>query len=486
MKLWTRIALACLLLVSAPLAFAWSMGLYDEVESRRIRGELSAVGAALLERAARDPAFLDDAVSLDVFARVHEVLVRVMARDGLVTATTEAELAEGRISRRWWFRRVADFFFGPGGAPDLAAFEQAQGPLSGRPEVKEARAGGLPVDGMARPDRSSMLVFSRALPVGEGRIVHLTQVSRRSVRALYDVRFQLLKLTLALLGGAAVMAVWLGWSVVGPLRRLQQGVRAWRAGERQARLALPRRDEIGDLSRDFDALAVALEERVERTARVTADFAHDLKNPLATVRASAELLEEGAPLDSERRARLAHRIAEASEHIARSVDGMLVLARLEEELGEEGRRVVDLVASSREVVAGMREAIEAAGLVVEVVAGEEALEVVGVEPRLRQALQNLLDNALVFARERVEVRLERREGRVDWVVSDDGPGVSEGNRDKIFGRFFTARPRGAASGTGLGLSIVASIAEAHGAQLSLDPATEGASGATFRLTFMAG
>jgi signal transduction histidine kinase len=113
----------------------------------------------------------------------------------------------------------------------------------------------------------------------------------------------------------------------------------------------------------------------------------------------------------------------------------------------------------------------------------EPATVWGVEDRLEELARNLVDNARVFARSRIRVSVRAGE-RVVLEVEDDGPGVSEGNRDKIFQRFFTLRPEGAERGSGLGLAIVRTIAAAHGGEVELaDPGELG--GARFRVTLPA-
>jgi signal transduction histidine kinase len=110
------------------------------------------------------------------------------------------------------------------------------------------------------------------------------------------------------------------------------------------------------------------------------------------------------------------------------------------------------------------------------------LLVSGVEDRLAQAVVNLVDNALSFARRLVLVRLAVHQGQAVISVADDGPGVSPGNRDKIFTRFFSVRPAGRDQGAGLGLAIVAAIARAHAGRVELGEEGEGAlGGACFHL-----
>lgn len=474
--------MACLLLVSSPLAVAWGMGLYDRVEVGRVRHALRRTTDLLAAEARRrGPNALAGGPTewLHTFGRRHDVLIRVLDEEGRVVAATDATFADGRISRRWWFRRAADYFFGPEGPPDLIAYEAEIGPESERAEVMKALASGLPAERVREPPAANMFAFYRVVPIeGTGRLLYVTRVSRRSARALYDLRFQLLKLTLGLLIGAAAMGLWLVWTVVQPLRRLQRRVHSSiRAGGARD-LSLERNDEIGDLARDFDKLARRLNDRLEQTAQVTADFAHDLKNPIAAVIATAEMLETNEEISEDRRHRLARAAHQAARHMRRSVDAMLELARLDEALPKEERGRVDLAAVAGRVVARRAERPRAKALSFEHDLSPSAVE--GVEMRLTQLIENLLDNAEVFASSRILVRVRGEGDEVLIEISDDGDGVAEGNRDKIFERFFTARPEGVEPGSGLGLAIVSAIAEAHGGGAEL--ATEGPlPGATFRV-----
>lgn len=458
------------------------MGLYDNLIARRIDGELDEASAELASAVSeRGADRVDEREWLGEFARRHGLLARVIAADGRRLSMTEPAHAEGRVWQASWLQSAADFFFGPEGPPDLLAHEAALGPEAERDEVRRAVADGHTAAAMRTSPGSTMQVFYRAVPLPGGRVVYLARVSRRSARALYDFRFQILKLTLGLSVAAAMMAAWLGWSVIVPLRRLQASVRAYLVVGSAKRLAMPRADEIGDLSRDFDVLATRLEGRLEHTARVTADFAHDLKSPLASVTAAAEILAGEKPIDVDRRSRLAVVVGRAAQHIERSIEAMLVMARLDEQLPREERTAVDLSL----LVARERDRLLELGEREIDLAADEDVVVTGVETRLEELVQNLTDNAALFAQRRIRLAVRRVADEVVIEVEDDGPGVSEGNRDKIFERFFTHRPSAAPAGSGLGLSIVRTIALAHGGDVALSAPSK-LGGACFRVTLPSG
>jgi signal transduction histidine kinase len=477
MRLRHKILVLCVALVLAPVAIAWLGGMYERWVSKSIPAELRQISDALVAEAPRT----SDAAGtwLDTFARKHRVFVRWVDARGSLVHGTDPLNGEGRVIRdRGFFGGVADFFYGPQGAPDILAFEQSLPPILERDEVRSALAG-RPAETVREPASATMLVFYRAVlaPDGHG-VLYVARASRRTVRALYDLRYQLLQLSLVLLVVASGMGLWIGWRVVRPVSRMQQAIHRYLATGKSVPLAMNRRDEIGDLSRDFEQLASRLERRLTETSRVTADLAHDLRSPLSTVTASAELLATG-PLDDERRRRIAGAIAEAARHMTDSVQALLALARLDETLASEPRSPIALDALAARVVEEYQGDLVHRGkqLSVEHTAKPTVL---GAEERLAQALRNLIDNAVSFCRASVLVRVDERAGAAVIEVLDDGPGVSPGNRDKIFRRFFSARQPEQSSGTGLGLAIVETVAHAHGGRVELSDGCE-LGGACFRL-----
>lgn len=449
----TRIVVACLALVCAPVVVAWLMGGYDRVEIIQTEADLREIPA-------------DEDASIDALAREHSVYLRRYDATGALVGASNARWGDGRVSRMWLWAWLADVFFGPEGPPDLLLYDETLRPILERPEVRaaleERRAS---VEWRMLPTGSAYVLF-RAIPLDDGGFLYASRLSRRSVRALYDLRFQMLKLTLALAVGALFMGAWLAFSVVSPLMKLQRRVRNNLAAGTAEPIALTRRDEIGQLSRDFDRLTKRLSEQLEQSSHVAADFAHDLKNPIAAVQAAAELLEAEADLTDERRARLARSARLASEHMRRSVDAMLALARLDEGLEKEPRAEVDLAEIVRSVAARFEADARREGVKLEVTAPARVVRL-GNESRLYDLVENLVDNAAVFARSCVHVTLQEDETRAVLIVADDGPGVPEGNRDKVFLRFFSSRPDEGARGSGLGLAIVDAVARAHGGSVEL-------------------
>ena len=330
------------------------------------------------------------------------------------------------------------------GPPELLEYDASLRPPAERPEVLDALEG-KPADLWLLDHSHTLIVFYRAEPLSDGRILYLAQGIARGATALHDLRWQLLNLTLFLFLLAFVLGVSGVLWIVSPLERMQQRVRAYLDGGPRPKLAIDRGDEIGALSRDFQEMIDRQQEQLARTTRATSDMTHDLKNRVASIAAGAEMLEDGG---DERVVRIAKVIKNAGQQLERSLEAMLELAQLEERLPTTDARPVDLGELCREILEGYEQDIRLEA---------EPAPVAVIGDTMERAIRNLIDNALAFSREAVELSVSRKDDEVVLIVADDGPGVSEGNRPRIFDRFFSARD----GGTGLGLAIVKTVVEAH-------------------------
>ena len=239
-------------------------------------------------------------------------------------------------------------------------------------------------------------------------------------------------------------------------------IAAGRSGERLQ----PDRDdtELGRLAVAFDEMLDSLETAVataqsseERTKRFLADAAHQLRTPLAGIRASVEtLLREDDP---EARDQLMGNLVRETGRAGRLLSALLRMARLEQERPPD-RLTVDL----REIIESEAERARdlAPDLDVRTVADGTPTRAQADPSLLREALANLLDNARRHARTQVTVQLFRSEGHVHIRVEDDGPGVPAGADELVFERFATLDGRG---GSGLGLPIARAAVRAHGGEL---------------------
>ena len=235
-------------------------------------------------------------------------------------------------------------------------------------------------------------------------------------------------------------------------------------------IALPdlarRDDEIGDLTRSLEDMTHALSDRMDAIERFAADVAHEIRNPMTSIRSAVEtldLVKEKAARD-----RLLGILKQDIGRLDRLVTDISNASRLDAELSRDAPRPLDMGRLLSEL-AGFYEATTRPGDAhVRFIdhGGVEAVEVSGREGPLQQVFRNLVDNARSFSAPEGEVRLalSRERDEALATVEDDGPGLPPENLETIFERFYTSRPKGAAFGgnSGLGLSIARQIIEAHG------------------------
>ncbi|MCB9700056.1 MAG: HAMP domain-containing histidine kinase, partial [Alphaproteobacteria bacterium] len=308
----------------------------------------------------------------------------------------------------------------------------------------------------------------------DGALLHAMRGDRRYVTSLYEQRFQLSAVTLVVLTIGALLALWMGARMVGPIESLRDQVVDRTRGPVSTRpVVLERKDELGELASAFNELLRAIDERDRSNAAFAADLAHELKNPVAAVRAAAEALGSERPVEGERRDRLRRVLADSAARMEVVVHQFLELARAEAGLQDRERERVALLATCRSLVDGLRtdERFVDRRWVCE---GEE-LAVDAVPERLETAVRNLLANAAHFARSEVTLTVRRAEDRAVIEVRDDGPGIAEEELPHVFDRYYTTRE----GGTGLGLALVKAIASAHGG--SVEARSVPGDGATFRL-----
>jgi signal transduction histidine kinase len=267
---------------------------------------------------------------------------------------------------------------------------------------------------------------------------------------------------------AIALGWWLGWRMVRPIERLRsQALVQVDKLSRGTPLELGRRDEFGDLAVALNRLIGEVRGHAQAHEAALADLAHELKNPVAAIRAAAEALQDRSD-DPERTRKLAGVIDDAGGRLDRLVHQFLELARAEAGLGGEAREPIDLVALACGVVASTRSDPRWSSITFTCTDTGEA-SMTGVSARIETALRNLVDNAASFAKSKVDVRVVAGEV-VTIEVTDDGPGIAKDDLPRVFDRFHSKRQHG----TGLGLALVRAIAEAHDGTASVrQPATGG-------------
>ncbi len=273
--------------------------------------------------------------------------------------------------------------------------------------------------------------------------------------------------------GAVLAASLLGFLLANrllqPLRRLEQAAAAVAGGDLSRRSGLgDRRDEVGELGRSFDTMAMALQASDEQRRRFLQDVVHELRTPLTVIDATSNAMLDGVyPMEP------AHleTIREQAHLLARIVEDLRTL-----NLAEIGKLPLSSDAvDAATLLATTVDAFQARASAADrriVQESEPGLLVLGDEDRLRQVLAALVDNALRHAPPGGEVRLRARRAdtMVQFEVEDTGPGVAPGDLGRVFERFYEADPaRDRAAGhSGLGLAIVKALVEAHGGRVGVE------------------
>lgn len=325
---------------------------------------------------------------------------------------------------------------------------------------------------MSRLVRSRRTGLSIRMQIFLALATLLVLFSAGTALALWDVLRPLAAtvaaLGVALLAAAAASSALLGRALAEPIERLTEVAARIAGGERHAALPAPSGREVRRLTAAFESMRRELEDR-RQIERLAADLSHQLKNPIAGIRAAAEVLTEGALEDPARARGFVARILEANARLEAIVNGLLPLTRLEAHGIEPSADEVDLSQLARTTAAAAHDHAARLGIVI-TVAAPEPVWLRGDSTWLRRAIENLAENALQHTPAGGEVVLrvtaQPAGARVD--VENPGAGVAPEVRPRVFDRFATTRAQ--SGGTGLGLAIVRAVAEAHGGSAELaDP-----------------
>lgn len=266
-----------------------------------------------------------------------------------------------------------------------------------------------------------------------------------------------------LIGLSALVGVLMTWWLMRGIGRLNRYAQAVAAGE-PVPPPPPRRDEIGDLGRALEDMRRKLEGKAY-VEQYVQSLTHEMKGPLAAIRGAAELLQE--PLPEAERQRFARHIQQQQLRLTETIDKLLALAEVEQHGWLQRREPVDLAALLEEAAAALEPRLAADGLRLEIEGAAQPVTVLGDAFLLRQALANLLDNALAFSPPggTIALLLEATDGQARLRVRDAGPGVPEFAATRVFERFYSLpRPRSGLRSSGLGLPFVREVARLHGGE----------------------
>ena len=362
------------------------------------------------------------------------------------------------------------------------------------PEVKQAAQ-----DGVETPilllDRKGRQIVSMAEPIKRGSkvlgVLVLSTLPGDIDDVLWDERWLILQIAgIALLlsiGSSLLLARF----VAGPMKRLSEAANHV-SQNIAARQELPdfagRRDEVGQMGRAFTAMTGALFKRIEASEKFAADVAHELKNPLAAARSTAEALAYAKT--KEDRDELVEQIQGELKRLNRLINDVSNASRLDAELARQEMQPVNIGSVLDSVSGIFRDMLadDSRGirLIMEPMTSDSSYTVRGNDGRLAQVFTNLVDNALSFSPDGAMVTLRAKPAsaatgrRVEIAVEDEGPGIPPDRLAAIFERFYSDRPatdskRG--KNSGLGLSISREIIASHGGEIFAEnhyaPQTDG-------------
>jgi two-component system sensor histidine kinase ChvG len=345
-----------------------------------------------------------------------------------------------------------------------------------------------------RRTKDNRLLVTVAEPVERDRhtigIILLTRQAREVDASLFVVRISILALFGLALGLTVLLSWYLSLTIARPILRLAGAAAQMREGRGRTgnvpTLLVQRRDEVGELANALSDSAAALWARMDAIEKFAADVAHEIKNPLSSIRSAIETLRRID--DPARQRQLLTIMAQDVTRLDRLISDVSDASRLDAELSRMAAEPVDVVPILRtlqELDEATRDEENDPHVVID--APTSGLTVLAVEDRLVQVLRNLIANAQSFSPPRGRIAVSARDagGMVDISIEDDGPGIPEGNLEQIFDRFYSERPQGERFGqhSGLGLSISRQIVEALRGRISAENRRD-ASGKVIGARFM--
>ncbi|WP_442881190.1 stimulus-sensing domain-containing protein [Bosea sp. (in: a-proteobacteria)] len=415
---------------------------------------------------------------------------RIYDKDGMLTLDSRNLYSRGDIMRLDLPRvgesdepplleRTWNLFRNRLGRADLPVYDDFAN-ANGKSYTEVARAlNGSPAS-VVRVNTRGETIVSVAVPVQRFRSVRgallLSTQGGDIDSVIASERYAIFQVFAVAAGVMIVLSVLLAGTIAEPIRKLADAAQRVRRGVK-SREEVPdfssRHDEIGHLSVSFREMTRALYDRIEAIESFAADVAHELKNPLTSMRSAVETL----PLakSEESRGRLLAVIQHDVKRLDRLISDISDASRLDAELARDDAVPLDVAQLLETVVSVQNQtrhegqpkvelSVERRGQRPAAPAGSGAFRVLGHDSRLGQVIVNLIENARSFSPpdKPVRVKLSRVAGDVLITVEDDGPGIPPHALERVFERFYTDRPEhGFGQNSGLGLSISRQIIEAH-------------------------
>lgn len=307
------------------------------------------------------------------------------------------------------------------------------------------------------------IILSAAVPVKNMDrvmgVVYLTRDGNKIEQTIRQMQRDVLLLFFGALGITFLLSLYLSGAIARPLKKLAKASehvqKDFGRGAKIPDLS-KRKDEIGDLSLSLKSMTDALSQRLDSIEHFAADVAHELKNPLTSLRSAVETV--SIVKNEEDRNRLMEVILHDVDRLDRLITDISKSSRLDAELSREDMDVFCMRGMLIDIC-------DHYGATTNLPAGD-AICIKGVESRMGQVFDNLLSNAKSFS-DTVSVNVEKQGKNWHIVFDDNGPGIPESKLETIFDRFYTERPQGESFGnnSGLGLAICKQIIEAHDGEI---------------------
>jgi len=270
-----------------------------------------------------------------------------------------------------------------------------------------------------------------------------------------------------------IFSVFLNKYILKPIRALVQYTKAIR--EKEVRVDklekfLIRKDEVGQLSRSLSEMTENLYKRIDIAETFSSDLAHEIRNPLTSLKGASEVLENTS--DSEKRKKLIRVISHDVERIERLITDYSQMLKDEASLSRAKMAKIDLSTVVDSVVEDFNSNLLNSNNNIKISINKSnlngtKLNVLGVESKLEQIVANLLDNAISFSpsNSKISIICDIKKKDAQLIIEDEGPGFNEKNIHKVFNRFYSNRPEKFGEHSGLGLNIVKNIIELHGGSI---------------------
>ena len=309
--------------------------------------------------------------------------------------------------------------------------------------------------------------------VKEGYIV-VSEIADEILVAVDERKNFILRTVFSVVLVIFIFSVFLNKYILKPIRSLVLYTKAIK--EKDVKLDkhekyLLRKDEVGQLSRSLNEMTEDLYQRISIAETFSSDLAHEIRNPLTSLKGASEVLE--GTNDNEKRKKLIKIISHDVERIERLITDYSQMLKDEASLSRAKMEKIDLSHVINSVVEDFNIDLLNSNKNIKIQISQtnlngSKLNVLGVESKLEQILANLLDNAISFSppNSQIFIQCGIKKKKAQLIIEDQGPGFNENNIDKVFNRFYSNRPENFGEHSGLGLNIVKNIIEQHGGSIA--------------------